>query len=31
MWKAYFYRQMKDVLRRAYLGDALYRLDYWKS
>lgn len=29
--KDYFRRPMKDVHRRAYLGDALYRLDYWKS
>ncbi|HUE42200.1 MAG TPA: putative sugar O-methyltransferase [Candidatus Sulfotelmatobacter sp.] len=29
--KAYFRRKMKDVHRRAYLGDALYRLDYWNS
>jgi putative sugar O-methyltransferase len=27
----YFRRPMKDIHRRAYLGDALYRLDYWKS
>ena len=29
--KEYFRRPMKDIHRRAYLGDALYRLDYWKS
>lgn len=27
----YFRHPMKDIHRRAYLGDALYRLDYWKS
>jgi putative sugar O-methyltransferase len=31
MWKAYFHHQMKDLHRRAYLGDTLYRLDYWNS
>ena len=27
----YFRHPMKDIHRRAYLGDALFRLDYWKS
>lgn len=30
MWTAYFHHRMKDFHRRAYLGDTLYRLDYWK-
>lgn len=31
MWKACFHGPMKDVHRRTYIGDALYRLDYWTS
>ncbi len=27
----YFRHPIKNVLRRAYLGDALHRLDYWKA
>ncbi|HEV2117119.1 MAG TPA: putative sugar O-methyltransferase [Terriglobales bacterium] len=29
--KAYFQASMKDVYRRTYLGDALYRIDYWTA
>jgi hypothetical protein len=31
MSKAYFQGPMLDVHRRSYIGDALYRIDYWLS
>jgi hypothetical protein len=31
MSKTYFRGAIQDVYRRSYLGDALYRLDYWAS
>jgi hypothetical protein len=31
MSKAYFHGPMQDVHRRSYIGDALYRIDYWLS
>ena len=31
MANAYFHRGMRDGHRRAYMGDALYRIDYWIS
>src|SRR5277367_5462401 len=29
--EAYFGRKIRDIHRRFYLGDALYRIDYWKT
>jgi hypothetical protein len=31
MFRAYFHGPMKDVHRHCYMGDTLYRIDYWKS
>lgn len=31
MSKAYFQGPMRDVHRRSYIGEALYRIDYWLS
>lgn len=31
MAKAYFHGPMRDVHRHCYLGDALYRIEYWRS
>jgi len=31
MARAYFQRPIPDVYRHSYLGDALYRIDYWLS
>ena len=31
MWTAYFQGPIRDIHRRSYLGDALYRVDYWAS
>lgn len=31
MAKAYFHGPMRDVHRHCYMGDALYRIDYWRS
>jgi hypothetical protein len=30
-YQAYFRDPIKDVYRSSYMGDALYRLDYWSS
>jgi hypothetical protein len=31
MTRAYFDKQIKDIYRRYFLGDALYGIDYWKT